>query len=463
MLSYRTQIMNRAKPRRRRGKSGITRRLRFAAVICLCIVLISGCGEPEGFLVPNGSGPVYVTDSDNFGDIFETFWSAMNVNYTYWDVEPDGYWDAVHNTYRPLFDALGDYKSEEAKSEAVKYFRELLMPLHDGHLSFNLDYKYNDNGTSKNYINPGKSKVKARYDSRPKDEDPYGFFPVSRGNFEKTISKYAITGESDFSDTIHLGRMKIDITGTRDDTGDYISYLCFSDFQILDYFTGSSTLTITPAEVPRVFNKYLEALGDINCKGVIIDIRGNPGGSTADIPFVLSPLLKEDVRFAYCRYKNGFGRLDYAPRVPFIIPAAPPEMTLGGRTYHRWANAGEAPVVVLCNDDSISCAELTTLAVKTMPNGYVTGTRTYGALGLRRTDSDTPVIQMGGPFTHNKFWTSVTLVSQQTCGPDYENYDGLGIEPDETVAFSKTKFEDGHDPQLLAAIRHIDPGHPDVQ
>jgi len=407
------------------------------------IIIFSGCGEPVYLPTPNE----YIVKSKRYSDVFEMFWYAMNENYAYWDIEPLGDWDSAYKTYKHQFEALGSY-NDTIDTRSYQYFDEILKRLHDGHLS--ITSRFINNG---NKYSPEKVRVEARY-----EKEDSKFLPLSFSDFrdkdtalkwenvEKALRSYGINGSVNTSDSvINMISMRIGITGTSD-TSDYINYLYFNQFLIYENFFKSES-------VANVFKAYLKNL-DSNCKGVIIDIRGNSGGDTADLSFVLGPLITEDFTFAYTRHKNGFDRLDFDPWIPFKIFAMQ-DGTLG---YHRWANAGVSPVVVLCNDVSISCAELATLAVKAMPKGYVVGTQSYGAFGPRSNDND-PTVQMGGPFRITDAYGNplihVVQASQQTCGLNHENYDGVGIKPDKVVEFDRIAFENKTDVQLEAAIEHI--------
>jgi C-terminal processing protease CtpA/Prc len=90
-----------------------------------------------------------------------------------------------------------------------------------------------------------------------------------------------------------------------------------------------------------------------------------------------------------------------------------------------------------------------------MPKGRIIGTRTWGATGPRNGD-ETPTWTHGGSFTHNKLWTQVVQAGYQTRGLHFENYEGVGIKPDEVVPFDRDDFLSGTDAQLQAAIRYVE-------
>jgi C-terminal processing protease CtpA/Prc len=123
----------------------------------------------------------------------------------------------------------------------------------------------------------------------------------------------------------------------------------------------------------------------------------------------------------------------------------------------------DVPVVALVNDYSVSAGEVVPMAIRAMPKGHIIGTQTFGAMGGRYGDVS-PAVANGGSFENRSsisLWYQVTQAGFQTKGADGASYEGVGIMPDEIVAFDWAEFYgngagSGRDRQLLAAIRHID-------
>ncbi|MDR3283799.1 MAG: hypothetical protein LBS97_01310, partial [Treponema sp.] len=261
--------------------------------------------------------------------------------------------------------------------------------------------------------------------------------------------KYIISGSGNLAaleNGFHIVMGKIGTGGIPTDSStNYIIYLSFNEFSI----TENLEVEISGGKpIDSILNQYLDGVLDANCKGLIYDVRGNVGGANQDIPLLLSPLLTEDLHFAYTRTKKGINRLDYMPWAPYILRANPADGI-------RATNAGTIQVVALINDYSVSCGELIPLAIKSMPNGYLIGTRTWGATGPRWGDTS-PAATHDGSFSGNKLWLNVTEAGLQTKGLNFESYEGIGISPDEEVEFDWNEFRNqGKDKQLDAAIAHI--------
>jgi hypothetical protein len=345
---------------------------------------------------------------------------------------------------------------------------DMVKPLKDGHLSIKFDSSVS---SEKGRVNAAKDRVDARVDAKLPNNSPREAFFMndwsgvwsadnkSNWNYFKNLinPKYAITDSGIWAEIggFHIAIARI---GTGSDphvsTPDYIIYLSFNEFAITENLEATAIdkdrneIKI----VASIVERYVADVLNENCKGVIYDLRGNTGGANTDIPLLLSPLLTEDLHFAYIRTKKGVNRLSYMPWAPYIIKANPKS---GG---DRAVNAGAIPVVALINDYSVSCGELMPLAIKSMPHGHLVGTSTWGATGPR--DGDTsPSATHDGSFTGNKLWVNVIEAGWQTKGPNFESYEGIGITPDKEIEFKWDEFYNGGnggtDRQLEAAIDHI--------
>ncbi|MDR2509259.1 MAG: hypothetical protein LBC77_01290 [Spirochaetaceae bacterium] len=443
--------------------AGLTRCAgRFIKIALLAVFAVfCGCREPVALESPDAKGN-YAT-SFRLAEIFDRFWQAMNNNYVYWDLEPAGYWDHIYDKYMPMFESLGVLVAEESQTEnvtganaliAFKYFEEMLAPLHDGHLvvRFAPGWFYEGSPLS---INPVFDNVK----KRPTSPGSRIFFTSDWAsdssdspnyNFWKNVIKEIYIDNDSGYDTYSLvpGYTIRAATGkiSHEESGGYFLYLYFNTFSIYETLKKEAAYQEgNPKPLTVVMDCFKNALMDEGLRGVILDVRGNTGGMNIDISYLLGPMLSRDIVIAYTRTKRGPAPLDYLPWAPYVVPAAPANMRMPNITR---------PIVVLCNDYSISCAELLTLAVKSMPGGYAIGTKTWGALGPRYSDEN-PFYTNGGSFTGSPFWTQVVQAGFQTRGPDMKNYDGVGVLPNKTVEMSAHEIPAGKDFQLAAAIQYL--------
>src|SRR6185369_10588389 len=74
-----------------------------------------------------------LNNSPNFGNLFESFWNDMNINYVYWSIDTTD-WDHVHKKYRPIFEGL-DVNVDNDLKKSVQYLRTITEGLIDNHYS----------------------------------------------------------------------------------------------------------------------------------------------------------------------------------------------------------------------------------------------------------------------------------------------------------------------------------------
>ncbi len=149
--------------------------------------------------------------------------------------------------------------------------------------------------------------------------------------------------------------------------------------------------------------------------GLLIDVRWNGGGSTAD--HVLTVLCQPS----------------HATTLP--RNATTPGYPQGRRVYATW----EKPIVILCNQRSFSNAEILSHAIQTLGRGKIVGERTAGGVistgGTRLQDGSFLRLPFRGWFLKN--------------GQDMELN---GCLPDVRVLLGPNEQERHTDPQLAAAI-----------
>ncbi len=163
-------------------------------------------------------------------------------------------------------------------------------------------------------------------------------------------------------------------------------------------------------------------------RGLIIDVRDNGGGSTADI--LLSSLT--------------------APRHAFTIPRGgspepPPNAKTPTDAYprdRRLIYGYTRPINVLINQNSFSNAEIFAHAIKTIGRGKLVGTATYGG-----------VISTGGTTLIDG--TAVRLPFRGWYLPTGADMENNGAQPDVPVDQTPADEAAGRDPQLEAAVKEL--------
>ena len=237
-------------------------------------------------------------------------------------------------------------------------------------------------------------------------------------------------------------------------SSDGIVYLGFSGFSFAE----------VPSNLSSILYDFYSMLS--GAKGVIIDLRGNGGGSVSDIPTLWSPFITDDtgsVHFADTRRKSGDNRMDYGPWAAFELF---PRSQYTGDFYLDIPPVSfdkDIPIAVLHNSGSVSCAEFSVMFFRALRQFYGYNVKTFGSataggngmLLNEDTHTESEILFNAG-ITDIKPY--VTLLYTPYCQMRYVDgtiYEGIGIPPDKPSDFVYEDFEAGTDARLQAAIDWI--------
>jgi len=181
-------------------------------------------------------------------------------------------------------------------------------------------------------------------------------------------------------------------------------------------FTADSAVTT---------GRALQALGPI--PGLIIDLRGNPGGIVTEVQSVAGLFLPAGTVIGRVR---GHGTQTEAMRATGL------------------GSATNVPIVVLTDGGTASAAEILTGGLRDARRATIVGERTAGALG--------------GSVTMKLGYGGMSVTVERIQGPQDEVVEGRGIAPDIAVRLTGDDVEAGRDSQLHAAESVIASQHPAV-
>lgn len=179
----------------------------------------------------------------------------------------------------------------------------------------------------------------------------------------------------------------------------------------IDEFTGSTLAQ---------FREHLKALEDNGMEGLIVDLRGNPGGLLNSVVSILDDILPE-------------GTLVYT------------EDKYGAReTYTSDRNCINYPLVVLVDENSASASEIFAGAIKDYNYGTLVGTTTYGK----------GIVQSIYPLEDGD---ALKLTTSKYFTPNGNNIHEIGITPDIELEFEYSgpvdePYSMEYDNQLQKAI-----------
>ncbi len=181
--------------------------------------------------------------------------------------------------------------------------------------------------------------------------------------------------------------------------------------QITQFTNDTSTLAQQAAQ------KFKQA----GVKGVILDLRDNPGGEV-DAAVNVSSLW-----------------LDAGQTIMV-------EKT-GNTVVQTYVSTGNdllkgIPTVILVNGGSASASEITASAIHDNHDGYIIGTQTYGKGVVQQIDNLSNGAELKVTIAH---WYR----------PDGKSINHIGITPDKVVTITQAQVNAGQDPQEDAAISYL--------
>lgn len=190
--------------------------------------------------------------------------------------------------------------------------------------------------------------------------------------------------------------------------------------RIIDNNIGYLRILMFDEQTADDFKEHLNKLEDQNIKGLVIDLRNNPGGSLSECVEIADRLLGKQV-IVYTQDRSG------------------------KKEYERSdGNKVDYPITILVNEGSASASEILTGAVKDTESGVIIGTTTFGK-GL---------VQMVKPLSDG---TGFKLTISQYFTPSGKYIHGKGIEPNIKIELpdelkEKAEITDGEDVQLQKAL-----------
>ena len=383
--------------------------MKSLAITLLSLVL-------ETFISCGRQDPQPATATPDFEQLFEIFWNQMDRNYAFWDIDSTD-WDGIYNQYREIFSELNINNDSDVRS-SVRYFREMSKHLIDGHYQINFLHSAISDST----VDP---LLERKYQLGLLERQFLYLLKDSvymNGNYlVGNDSQNKLNGQP-------LTTLSGEINGE-------ILYFGCNFFKLSQSYYSNSSESVK-ASLDFLFN-WIEN-NPVGSKGIIIDVRNNPGGDLSDLNFLLGKFVDRPLHVGYCQYKNGDNPDDLTPPInAYVNP--------GSNTKNV-----QLPIVVLADNYSASLSEIVTNAVMAFPKGVFIGETTWGATS--------PIIPFevyaSGSFEVVNFM-SVQLSSCKFISLDGKVYEGSGLVPDIFMPHSMEAYGQGKDVQLERAIEFL--------
>ncbi len=197
-------------------------------------------------------------------------------------------------------------------------------------------------------------------------------------------------------------------------------------YRMLDNTTiGYIQVSMMSSDTSKEFEAALNALKKNNPTGLILDLRGNPGGVFPDpVLSIAGEFLPPNTTVVYEHYRDG-----------------------SDKSYDASGNqlGGSTPLAVLVNGGTASDAEILAGALQDTGRAILVGDKTFGkgTVQTLHTLSDKSVLH-------------VTVATWLT--PKKNEIDGVGLKPDLAVPLTPDDAKKGTDPQLDRAVQYLQTG-----
>lgn len=194
--------------------------------------------------------------------------------------------------------------------------------------------------------------------------------------------------------------------------------------KMLDGNIAYVQLSIFNAIATKQLTEALSALLAQKPRGLILDLRGDPGGYLTTAIEVASQFLPRN-SLILSEVRRDQPAQEYRVKVPGL--------------------ATLIPLVVLIDGGSASASEIVAGAIQDLQRGVIIGSQSYGKGSVQA--------------THNLVnGSSLRVTIAKWNRPNGTNIDGNGIKPDMEVNRTQADFDAGLDPQLDRAVQELSKG-----
>lgn len=215
--------------------------------------------------------------------------------------------------------------------------------------------------------------------------------------------------------------------------------------EITDEGYGYIVITDFKDNTAEQFSIAIEQMKAAGVKGIVFDLRNNPGGYVHTVSAMLSYILPSGLDIMSYQYKGRARTViqSVTDSVPILDEDGKQKTDdKGNPLFEEKDSTLDIPITVICNEYTASSAEIFTSAIRDhrnsgVLNATIVGTTTYKK-GI-----------MQSTFSYSD-GSSVTLTIAYYAPPSGVNYHGVGVEPDVTV-----ELEGDSDSQYDAAIEEL--------
>jgi carboxyl-terminal processing protease len=238
---------------------------------------------------------------------------------------------------------------------------------------------------------------------------------------DSTVFTSLLKGEPGKVVSLTMYRKSEDRYFTTKVTLENIKHIYNISSKILDQNIGYINIKMFDADIAKNFDEQVTSLKDKGMKGLIIDLRNNPGGSYDKVVKIADTLLPEGI-IVYTEEKNGIKKYEMSDKNEIGIP-----------------------ITVLINGNSASASEVLAGALRDYKKATLIGTKSYGK-GIVQS-----LIKLSDG-------SGIKITIARYFTPLGECIQGIGINPDVKVEINEkyiktsiSQIPEGEDNQLNMA------------
>jgi len=265
----------------------------------------------------------------------------------------------------------------------------------------------------------------------------------------------------DASNEEYVSRLALQFDASRDRSPSHVPLgSSLPDWKMLDNKVGYLRVpTFNAGTERRQFRQKLdEAFAQfVTARGLVIDIRGNPGGNDDMGMYLARSLVDKDFVYYSLEAHTSVAILAQLPSLligggDLALRSTLPEARRGNPISTKLAGATppqtySGPVVLLTDSHCFSAADCFACAIQDMKRAKIVGSPTSGGAGAPR-----PAVQL--PRTGLRIWICTMRVGRSSGNGFIE---GTGAAVDVAVLPTLTDLRSNRDPALEAGLRLLNP------
>jgi carboxyl-terminal processing protease len=362
---------------------------------------------------PEKSGQQSATPSD-LQTRFKPFWEAWNVVHQQYVDQPVDDEKLMQGAIRGMMSSLGDKQTFYMEPQLYQNETSSLQGQYEG-----IGAYVDTDGEYLTIVSPIEGSPADKAGLKPGDKviaidgkDMTGIAPEQ--------ARLKVLGPEGSKVTLRIARegepKPLDVTITRAQI-----VIRSADGKMLENGIAYIDINTFGEKTTQELRETLDKLLKEHPKGIIIDLRNNPGGYLTTAVEVASEFIDKGV-VLYEQYGDGH------------------------RDTHNVLGNGRAtdiPIVVLINEGSASASEILAGALQDYGRAKLVGVQSYGKGS----------VQNWVPLSDNQGAARVTIAKWLT--PKERAIDHVGLKPDVWVELTIEDFKAGRDPQLDAAIQTL--------